>query len=117
MAGKIKHILPPLLWAGLIFYLSSIPSLKTQFGIGDLYLRKAAHIFMFFVLVMLIAPNWTENKLKTRIAAVLIGMLYAASDEYHQKFVPGRFMTVMDIAINWIGCLWGYVLLTVKGQK
>lgn len=111
MAGEVKKLLPPVIWAGLIFYLSSIPSLKTPFGIWDFYLRKAAHITEYLVLLLLIFPNFKTNNIRNRNIAVLIAMLYAVSDEYHQSFVPGRSMEIADMAWDWLGCMFAYLML------
>jgi len=108
-AVKVKRIIPAVLWAALIFYLSSIPSLKSSFGIWDLYLRKTAHFTEYFILVLLVMPNFTRDKLSGRLQAVSIALLYAVSDEFHQSFVPGRTMSIYDMSIDWIGCFSGYL--------
>ncbi|MEA3507261.1 MAG: VanZ family protein [Elusimicrobiota bacterium] len=116
MAGKVnfKKLLPPLVWAGLIFYLSSIPSLKSPFGIWDFYLRKAAHITEYLILCLLIMPNFSVKGRRGRITALLLTAAYAVTDEYHQKFVPGRHMNIYDIYIDWIGGLLGYIYTGTK---
>jgi VanZ family protein len=37
--------------------------------------------------------------------ALLITILYAFSDEYHQTFVPGRHGQLQDVAIDMTGAL------------
>jgi len=44
-----KLWLPVIIWASLIFYLSNIPHLKTNFEY-DFILRKIAHIVEYFIL-------------------------------------------------------------------
>ncbi len=116
MAGKIKFkkIVPPLIWAGVIFYLSSIPSLKSPFGIWDFYLRKAAHITEYLVLYLLVFPNADKNSRKNRIWILVIVFIYAVSDEFHQNFVFGRNMSIYDISIDWIGGLLGYIYYGIR---
>ena len=109
-AARILKVGPPLLWASFIFYLSSIPSLRSPFGIWDLYLRKAAHVFVYFVLTLLIAPNFRPGR-RQRVYSFLIAGVYAVGDEYHQSFVPGRVMCFYDMVLNWIGCASAYFLL------
>lgn len=111
--NSLKKILPPLLWAGFIFYLSSIPSLKSPFGLFDIYLRKGAHIAVYFILTLLIAPNFKKNKL-SYIFSALIASLYGISDEYHQSFVPGRYMTISDMAWNGMGTVFAYMFLNIR---
>jgi len=36
--------------------------------------------------------------------------LYAISDEFHQSFVPGRNMAVLDICFDSSGVLFGYLI-------
>ncbi|KKU36226.1 MAG: hypothetical protein UX51_C0053G0009 [Candidatus Azambacteria bacterium GW2011_GWF2_46_32] len=48
-----KHWLPVFLLAGLIFYLSNQPELKSGFEF-DFYLRKAAHVLEYFALTFLL---------------------------------------------------------------
>ncbi|MGM0440991.1 MAG: VanZ family protein [Elusimicrobiota bacterium] len=113
----IRKIVPAVLWAGLIFYFSSVPSLKSPFGIWDLYLRKAAHVGVYFILYILVIFNFTRKNLKARILALVISSVYAVTDEYHQSFVPGRHMSLYDMAFDWIGCLLGYASIYLKKYK
>jgi VanZ family protein len=114
---KYIKIIPPVLWAAFIFYLSSIPSLKSPFGIWDLYLRKAAHVMEYFILSLLISPNFSYTKTSGRIVSIVIAAVYAVSDEYHQSFVPGRNMSFTDMVWDCIGCLLAYVLLLYYSSK
>ena len=41
------------------------------------------------------------------ITAALISILYGASDELHQKFVPGRYATLADWVADVIGSIAG----------
>jgi VanZ family protein len=49
----IKLWLPVVIWAGFIFYLSSVPNLKTNLKY-DFILRKTAHIAEYFILTLLL---------------------------------------------------------------
>lgn len=44
--------------------------------------------------------------------AILIGMLFALSDEYHQSFVPGRHMSLMDMIFDSLGIIFGSSLVS-----
>lgn len=50
------------------------------------------------------------------LLAIVIGVTYAASDEYHQGFVPGRNADVMDWAADIVGLSAG-ILLAYKIKK
>jgi VanZ family protein len=90
--------LPVVLWAALIFTLSSIPDLGTGLGGWDLVLRKAAHAAEFAILGFLLL-----RALGRDVPALAAGIAYAASDELHQAFVPGRQGSVLDVLVDAIG--------------
>jgi VanZ family protein len=93
---------PVVLWAGLIFGLSSIPSLSTGLGTWDLVLRKLAHTTEYAVLGLLLL-----RAVGSELPAFAMGVAYAATDELHQHFVPGRHGAVYDVAIDAFGVLLG----------
>jgi VanZ family protein len=98
--------LPVVLWAGVIFGLSSIPSLATDLGTWDLVLRKLAHVSEYTVLGFLLLRALGREE-----TAALAGVAYAATDELHQHFVPGRHGAVYDVAIDAVGVLLGVWVL------
>ena len=98
--------IPVILWAGLIFGLSSIPSLGTGLGTWDLVLRKLAHTAEYAVLGFLLL-----RALGSELPAFAAGFAYAATDELHQHFVPGRHGALYDVAIDAFGVLLGVLAL------
>jgi VanZ family protein len=96
--GLVALWLPVVLWAALIFAFSSVPDLGTGLGGWDLPLRKVGHAAEFAVLGALllraVGSTWT---------ALVLGVLYAISDEIHQSFVPGRQVSALDVAIDAVG--------------
>jgi VanZ family protein len=98
----LTNWLPVVLWAGVIFALSSIPSLGTGLGTWDLILRKGAHVTEYAVLAFLLV-----RALDREAPALALGVLYAASDELHQAFVRGRHASPVDVAIDTVGLLIG----------
>ncbi len=97
---------PVVLWAGLIFGLSSVPDLGTGLGTWDLALRKLAHFCEYAVLGALLLRAVGREAL-----AAAAGVAYAATDELHQRFVPGRQAALRDVAIDAAGVLAGVLLL------
>jgi len=95
--------LPVVAWAGVIFALSSIPSLGTGLGVWDLVLRKLAHVAEYAVLGFLLA------RAAAPLPAFALGLLYAAGDEVHQHFVEGRQGAPRDVAVDALGLLVGLV--------
>ncbi len=47
------------------------------------------------------------------ILTIIVGMLYATSDEIHQFFVPGRSAEVRDVCIDTLGVICGVIIATV----
>ena len=106
MSGSfVRSWLPVLVWAGLIFALSSVPDLGTGLGRWDLGLRKIAHAAEFAVLGALLVRATGRPRL-----AFALGLLYATSDELHQSFVPGRMGSPLDVAIDAVGVAAGILL-------
>lgn len=98
--------LPVIVWAGLIFYLSSIPDLKTSLEtFWDIILRKIAHIIEYSILFLLLARAME----KPLIWPIILSILYAVADEFHQSFIPGRQMALLDICFDSVGILLGYL--------
>jgi VanZ like family len=99
--------LPAVAWAGLIFALSSIPDLGTGLGGWDLLLRKVAHLAEYAVLGALLARALQTAAATWAWIAWVAGTAYAASDEFHQHFIPGRQASLLDLAIDAVGVALG----------
>jgi VanZ family protein len=97
--------LPVLIWAAVIFTLSSIPSLSTGLGTWDTILRKGAHLTEYAVLGGLLYRALGREPL-----ALAVGIAYAATDELHQYFVRGRHASPVDVAIDAVGVAVGMLL-------
>ena len=79
----------------------------------DYPVRKAAHASEYALLgilltgaIMDIRKPWKRQLL----ACFLIGAAYAASDEFHQLFVPGRSGQIRDVMIDSAGVAAGIIL-------
>lgn len=95
--SRLLRWLPVILWAALIFYLSSRPSLHAaQVDWLDFIIKKIAHISEYAILDGLLWFALGKKKLKL---AFLMGLLYAFSDETHQLFIPGRTGTIRDVLL------------------
>lgn len=97
--------LPVVLWAGLIFSLSSVPDLGTGLGGWDLVLRKIAHAVEYAILGLLLL-----RAVGHELVAITLGVAYAVSDEIHQSFVAGRRGSPRDVLIDAVGILAGVYL-------
>jgi VanZ family protein len=105
VATRLGLWLPVLFWAGLIFTLSSIPSLDTGLGTADLVLRKCAHAAEYAILGALL-----QRAVRREPLAVLLGSVYAATDELHQSFVTGRQGSALDWLLDTGGVVVGVLL-------
>lgn len=107
--------LPPITWMALIFLLSSFPKLQISEGLADFVLRKLAHMFEYGVLFVLLFLAFKKTtslaKRKALWLSFLLTVLYAASDEYHQTFVPGRHGCLSDVSIDTLGAVAGVVFV------
>ena len=110
---KFKLWGPVVVWAAVIFAFSSIPSLSSGLGTWDEVLRKGAHITEYAVLGMLLF------RALGRIApALVLGIVYAATDEVHQHFVSGRHSSPFDVAFDAWGITLGLlVALSVQSNR
>ena len=82
-------------------------------------IRKIAHFSIYALVGFLLMGLVSTFKLKekTRILiSLILGVLYAASDEIHQLFSPGRSAQITDVYIDTLGVLVGIfvILLFIK---
>ena len=103
-------------WMALIFTLSSelfapkfsFGATLDWFGTLNYLVRKFAHAVEFAVLAWLLFRSLYPRPFTVGIAriwAVLLSLLYAASDEYHQSFVPMRSGKATDVMFDAAGIL------------
>ncbi|MDN3019579.1 VanZ family protein [Paenibacillus sp. BSR1-1] len=143
---RIKALLPwvlVFLWMFLIFHMSAQPATESNslsMGVTekvietvnkvkpgeDLNLenvnhvvRKNAHFFAYLMLAVLTVHALRRGGKLDRLMMLLaqgICVLYAASDETHQIFVPGRGPQVKDVFIDSSGALLGIGIYYVINQ-
>ena len=110
----LKYWVPPILYMVLIFAVSSMkqPPLPTP-KFEWLSIDKIYHFIEFGILSVLLTiafvnvpPKWLSEG-RIWVTAALISILYGASDEVHQMFVPGRFATYSDFVSDAIGAIVG----------
>jgi len=113
--------LPVLIWAGLIFYLSSIPNLAVGEGTVDFLTRKPAHIIEYALLFGLIWRALQGSLVATvrtlYFSAAVFTFLYAVTDEIHQMLVPSREGKLYDLGFDLLGIFLGAVLLLRRRRK
>jgi VanZ family protein len=145
MARILKSWLPVLVWMCLIFagstdqgsagntsgfvepFLRWLMPQLSQEGIDRLHflIRKCGHLTEYAILGALalraLAPASTEAGAKRRwkiaALALAIAALYAASDEFHQRFVPSRGASFEDVLLDACGASAGIAALLLFRKR
>lgn len=79
----------------------------------NFFVRKFAHFFQFLVLAIFLSLLILSLDIPVRkgiILGFLIILAYAALDEFHQLFVPGRTAKLSDVFIDTLGGSLGIVI-------
>ncbi len=110
-----KYWLPVLLWAGLIYFVSSLPGgviPSVFFGQDILF-----HFFEYIALAIVLYRALTNSGFSVRwhrkkqlYLVIVYCLAYAISDELHQRFVPERFFSIIDLFVDSLGVVLGSVL-------
>ncbi len=78
-------------------------------------IRKAAHMTEYAILAILLFADirliTTLDPRNTALLSLILSAIYAASDEYHQLFVPGRSGKITDILIDSAGAATALLLI------
>ena len=91
--------------AGVIFYLSSL-SFSVSPGVS--WMSYAYHIIIFALLAFFLFVSFKgTGKIKVWqvLLVIFFVFVYAASDEFHQSFVPGRHAGLLDWLVDTSGIL------------
>jgi VanZ family protein len=104
--GFFKYWLPLYVYAGVIFYFSSIPRPLPAISIP--YFDKFLHLIEYAVFGVLAARAFKSSPREVlyknfKILAVLTAVAYGASDEFHQLFVSCRVCDVFDLIADLAG--------------
>ena len=108
----LKYWAPLCLYAGIIFYMSSLSHPLPRISIP--HFDKFLHIIEYSIFGILAARALKNascvvlNK-NFIIFAILITVAYGASDEFHQLFVSCRYCNVLDLAADLIGGIIGAI--------
>lgn len=105
---------------GLLFHLHlDEEQLQMISMVMEHYVRKAAHMTEYAILSVLLYVwfgYWEWQTGRKMLLATALAVLYAASDEFHQLFVPGRAAAIKDVLIDSGGALLGVILAVVLGR-
>jgi len=121
MPNRLNAWLPVILWMVVIFLFSaqaySGAVTEQYFGDYNIPVRKLAHVMEFAVLCaltkracLLSGDAWHRP---SSIIAFVVTVLYAASDEWHQSFVPGRSSKPDDVLVDSVGAIFALIAWAV----
>lgn len=78
----------------------------------NMFIRKAAHFFVFFLMSAFIYAEltvWMKKYLLNGLITTLFCTIYAILDEFHQSFTPGRTPLLKDVFIDTAGAVLGVI--------
>lgn len=107
-----------LLWWGLIWLLSSLPS-KELPQLHIFSLDKLAHYGVYFILGILL-DRWLKSRDISgvrRILVFLAVLISALADEYHQYFIPGRSVSIYDFMANALGLGTAFLMGSIRRDQ
>ena len=127
--GKFFKIwYPSILMMVLIFIMSSFPAVDSDQQSGLIVnalttafpspenvdflvniVRKTAHFLEYAIFGFFTARAFKLSNKSPWLAILLCG-IYAATDEYHQTFIPGRSGEIADILLDTTGATFGVII-------
>jgi VanZ family protein len=104
---KLRRWLPPLLWAGVILFGTSLPS--DAVPIQTSRIDKILHFTIYTVFAFLLTLQISEGfrLWQAVVLAVAFSMAFGAVDEWHQQLIPGRFPEFADWVADTLGSIVG----------
>jgi VanZ family protein len=106
---------PAILWALIIFILSSFPRILIL-DLGFDFQDKVNHFGAYLLLGILLSRAFHYQKKvkvlkeKTFWLVIVFGNFYGLSDELHQSFIPGRHTSLGDLVADSLGIIAGALL-------
>jgi VanZ family protein len=140
--GRAWRYAPLVVWMALIFLFSTgglsasntsliirplllwlFPDISEErLALAHFMVRKTAHFTEYAILALLAARAFTgssQKPLRRRwfAASLLLVVVYALSDEYHQTFVPSRTGSIYDSFIDISGGLTALLFFTLWRKR
>lgn len=116
---RVPRWLPPLLWAGVIVFATSVPASALPRRIGGY--DKAIHFTMYAVLAALVTRAVLGGSVRARLLAlvlVIVGTVaFGAVDEWHQRFIPGRSTELGDWIADSAGAIVATAFMALRSTR
>lgn len=77
-------------------------------------IRKLAHFSIYTLvglLLMTLISTYNLKEIDKIGISLIIGVIYASSDEIHQAFIPGRGAQITDVMLDSLGVLLGIFIV------
>jgi len=125
---KVQYWFPAFLWISFIFWMSTgafsaentylfigpflrflLPSISTkEIVVFHAILRKLAHLTEYFISGLLLFRAFrngtdTRQELRWAFLSLMVVVIIAATDEFHQLFVSTRTASLIDVGIDILG--------------
>lgn len=101
---------------GILYQLMEFFGIETtaeSVKLGNFLIRKAAHFTIYFVMGLgLTGVFHFQKKVPAWLPALVLGALFAATDEFHQSFT-GRTAMVKDVALDSCGIAAGCLVASL----
>jgi hypothetical protein len=111
---RLRRWLPAIILMTAIFVASSTPGNDIPgFGGWDTIVKKGGHMTGYALLTisyLYALGNSRKGNWLILVLAILLAVLFAASDEFHQSFTPGRISSVADVCIDALGAVIGTLI-------
>jgi VanZ family protein len=143
MRSFLKYWMPAIVWMAIIFLGSTdllsaehtsrflVPFLRwldPQIPLATLNaiqvgVRKLGHVTEYAILAMLLwhalrgGTRWQTKMSILFVITWIACAIFAASDEFHQSFVPSRTSSPTDVMIDVIGALTGLLICLRFGRR
>ena len=91
-------------------------------GVVNYFLRRGAHLFLYFCMGLGLcgALQW-QRKVQAWLPAMALGVVFAATDEYHQLFSGGRTGKPTDVILDAcglaLGCGLSYLIRRIYSKR
>ena len=110
---KVRRWLPPLLWAGVMLLITSIPgyAIPRQLTPYD----KVAHFTLYGLFAVLLTRDMAQvtGLWRATLLAIATAVAFGAVDEWHQRFIPLRRSDLADLRADAVGAAGGAFLFAL----
>ena len=113
----MRRWLPPLLWAGVILFGTSLPAEAVPVQTSKI--DKVLHFSIYTVFSYLLTRQFSYSMTRSKAAAfaVLFAVVFGALDEWHQSFIPGRSTELADWGADSLGALVGAIACAALARR